>query len=850
MTTNRSFRWPQGVASVFLMCVLLGQGGAYAESVKSGQLGCDAPTLAGLQWIKGEAVRMQKDSVYVVEFWATWCGPCIKGMPHLTELQHAYREKGVTVIGISKESADTVRPFVAKRGTEMDYTVAVDSNGQVYEAYMKAFAQNSIPHAFIVDRAGIIAWRGHPMNMDTSLAQIVSGTFNAAQFARQLESENEQKTRTRLVFANKREAQEKKVAEFSAAIEKEPANVALHVARAEAYLGDSFSTELSYSPANLVKAQQDFKKALELDPQDPHKVAEHISFIDAWQTRGPQRIDRLKAFVDMYPSSIRLPFVMYSLYYDAKQTGDAWQALDYLTVALNAKVGGRFDDILTRLKAELERALQGATYDADSLQADMAFFTDPSCRQLKPDLQAPDLARFKSNVLKTVAAGLLNGSYDTTYRAAAYEAYPSPRALGRTLKLGDGFSRYENITGICLPRGTHVVLVGETEGKELSLLIPKWMRKPAPDIKPTKDPNGWGLHKQRIALVEGVNLINVKKGGNVYVSYFDDHAEQAPQIPVHFPTGQVNGFFDLTKHTNADWDRLLDWAVSPIMDARGKHIQVAYPVEWFKVYTRSQGVQLINNYDTLLRHHYTVMGLVKYDKVPKNRILARVNFNYYMFRDGDGVAYLGNKGTMRMVADPAVVISGDPCWGFSHETGHVLQMRPQMTWGGMTEVSCNIFSMYTVTGMGNKSRLAAQKNYASARKNIIEATPKISFLHCKNVFDRLVPFWQLHLYFSRNGRPDFYADVMEAMRNRPDAGRGNDSILNQFEFVTICCDVAKLDLTDFFEAWGFFYVGEIAVKDYGSYEYTITQQMVDETKSSIANQAYKKPNEDITLIED
>jgi len=33
------------------------------------------------------------------------------------------------------------------------------------------------------------------------------------------------------------------------------------------------------------------------------------------------------------------------------------------------------------------------------------------------------------------------------------------------------------------------------------------------------------------------------------------------------------------------------------------------------------------------------------------------------------------------VADPSVVIRGDPCWGFCHETGHVLQMIPQMTWG-------------------------------------------------------------------------------------------------------------------------------------------------------------------------
>ena len=95
----------------------------------------------------------------------------------------------------------------------------------------------------------------------------------------------------------------------------------------------------------------------------------------------------------------------------------------------------------------------------------------------------------------------------------------------------------------------------------------------------------------------------------------------------------------------------------------------------------------------MLHHHFTVMGLVKYKKVPKNRILARVNFNYYMFRDRDGVAYFGNKGTMRMVANPDVVIKGDPCWGFTHEAGHVLQMRPQITWGGLTEVSLSLIHL-------------------------------------------------------------------------------------------------------------------------------------------------------------
>ncbi len=495
-------------------------------------------------------------------------------------------------------------------------------------------------------------------------------------------------------------------------------------------------------------------------------------------------------------------------------------------------------------------AASGATNDPMAIQADLAFFTDGAAAELKAGVTTKDLESFKSDLLRTVAAGLLNKTYDKTWRAARYEAYPSTRELARTLKLGEGFSRYENMTGIVLDPGVQIVLVGPTGGKELSLLIPDWTRKPPEGVEPSKDPNGWGLHKQRIALREGVNAIEVKKGGLAYVSYYDEDSERAPKVVVHFPTGKVNGCFDASKHTNEDWDRLLDRAVSPILDARGQHIQVAYPVEWLQAFTRGKGVELIANYDKLLRSHYTLMGLVKYNKTPKNRILARVNYNYYMFRDGDGVAYLGNKSTMRMVADPSVVIKGDPCWGFSHETGHVLQMQPQITWGGMTEVSCNLFSMFTVTGMGNPSRLKAQDNYAKARKSIVEASPKQSYLADKDVFNRLVPFWQLHLYFAKNGRPDFYADVMEEMRRRPDAGRGHDSIRNQFEFVKICCDVAKLDLTDFFEKWGFFWVGDLTVKDYGASQFHITQQMVDDTKSHVAQRNYPKPDIDLSQVED
>ncbi|MHC4504028.1 MAG: M60 family peptidase N-terminal accessory domain-containing protein, partial [Planctomycetota bacterium] len=225
----------------------------------------------------------------------------------------------------------------------------------------------------------------------------------------------------------------------------------------------------------------------------------------------------------------------------------------------------------------LLRALvaSGAATDTKAIEADMAFFTDPSCSELRKRVRSRHLRSFKSELLKTVAAGLLDSTYDTTYRAASYEAYPSARALKKLLKLGNGFSRYENITGIYLDAGKNVVFVSDTGGKNLSLLIPNWMRKPPEGVKPNKDPNGWGLKKQTVKLKTGLNVIDVKIASNVYVSYFDDDAAKAPKVRVHFPTGKVNGFFDASKHTNEDWDRLLDSAVSPIMDARGKHIQVA-----------------------------------------------------------------------------------------------------------------------------------------------------------------------------------------------------------------------------------------------------------------------------------
>jgi thiol-disulfide isomerase/thioredoxin len=150
-------------------------------------VGDAAPMLYISDWVKGEKVeRFKQGKVYVVEFWATWCPPCKESIPHLTELQKKHKDK-LTIIGISGqdsngESLAEVRQFVKNMGEKMDYTIAFDEGRQTRRAWSEAARQRGIPHAFIVDQSGKIAWVGNPLSPDfeTSLTEVVAGTFDMA----------------------------------------------------------------------------------------------------------------------------------------------------------------------------------------------------------------------------------------------------------------------------------------------------------------------------------------------------------------------------------------------------------------------------------------------------------------------------------------------------------------------------------------------------------------------------------------------------------------------------------------------------------------------------------------------
>ena len=146
------------------------------------ELGDAAPDLSVAGVVKGEPVKSDLSDlgeVYVVEFWATWCGPCRQSIPHLTDLQEKYKDKGVRVIGFSDETEEQVKGFVDDMGEQMEYTVAIDKGKKTWETYAEPFGVTGIPHAFVVDRSGTLVWQGHPMaGLDEVVEKVVAGNYD------------------------------------------------------------------------------------------------------------------------------------------------------------------------------------------------------------------------------------------------------------------------------------------------------------------------------------------------------------------------------------------------------------------------------------------------------------------------------------------------------------------------------------------------------------------------------------------------------------------------------------------------------------------------------------------------
>jgi thiol-disulfide isomerase/thioredoxin len=168
-------------------------------------IGSVAPPLDIEHWFSNggfdKVAEFESGKLYVVEFWATWCGPCLASMPHLVELQEKYRDDGVQIISISNEDPERVETFLDREvpgdseqtfgELTSNYALTTDPDRSVYDDYMKAASQSGIPCAFIVGKTGEIEWIGHPMGMDEPLESILTDDWDREAFRMQRKKEQE-----------------------------------------------------------------------------------------------------------------------------------------------------------------------------------------------------------------------------------------------------------------------------------------------------------------------------------------------------------------------------------------------------------------------------------------------------------------------------------------------------------------------------------------------------------------------------------------------------------------------------------------------------------------------------------
>jgi thiol-disulfide isomerase/thioredoxin len=131
-------------------------------------IGTPAPEFGGKQFFNLPATMSQpvtlaslRGRVVLIDFWATWCGPCVASIPHLIELHDKYADQGLVIVGHTDGSSTNLEGFIAAK--KIPYLISVGAD--IGDAY----GVNGIPQVFVVDPDGKVAWSGHPAGLQESV---------------------------------------------------------------------------------------------------------------------------------------------------------------------------------------------------------------------------------------------------------------------------------------------------------------------------------------------------------------------------------------------------------------------------------------------------------------------------------------------------------------------------------------------------------------------------------------------------------------------------------------------------------------------------------------------------------
>ncbi len=498
------------------------------------------------------------------------------------------------------------------------------------------------------------------------------------------------------------------------------------------------------------------------------------------------------------------------------------------------------------------------------------YFEDAACTQLKAEYQAMSDEQLTtalteagmSELLIATAIKIKNqdwAAYEKDFRIHSYKAYSDANYWNEKM-MSSGGSYMGNPTGI----------YAQNDGDEIYVFVDSDVPADATLYFAGCVENDLITSaKTGQKLTKGLNVIDGTKDAIYYVVYTADTKSQTktlsewPEMRIHVAGGKVNGYYDVSRHSDADYQAILKAATLPRFTVRGGHSLYHLKTSSYRsVFPRSID-KSISWFDSVAVWQKELMGMCESVASGKKAgapwFLTGGEAIYPLYYNNPNFAIEGeetdagyaNSSTYRTAYNSLTCIRN--CldatnpemddWCAGHECGHNNQRTINLE--GCGESSNNLFSNYVryLDGLvtSNGSPLSTVMGEFARREPF----------YTRNVDSKLRMYWNLYLYYHLGQKnTSFYPNLFKALREDPmtlwNASNNNNSGL---KFVRKVCEIAQEDLTDFFTVWGFFEpMNRQTIEDYGTYTMTVTKSNINSTKYNISK--YPVKNREILFVED
>ncbi len=533
--------------------------------------------------------------------------------------------------------------------------------------------------------------------------------------------------------------------------------------------------------------------------------------------------------------------------------------------------------------AQYEAQYQNA-YGQYTNAAFLDFFSDAAATQLKSEYQNLTDAQLRSAMsgmateLQDIAVKVKNNSWANSgwekhFRVAKYGAFSDAAYWAGELKTQQ-YGVLNNPTGIVADNGDNVIIiVGSDIPTDATLRVET---RTTGNIRTC---NSDGSPKLDMELRKGLNYLQcTTDNSHVYITYLSKNGEpiaKYPELDIHVSGGDVQGYFDIKKHTASDWTSMRNaglFQADAALNLLGNYTQLYINLTAITAKgNESNLVPLIELFDWYAYVELDLLGITAaptelkdlpgadayedlYPKYVNNRMLCigtgtsgvMHGGNQHICMDGDGTYYYDS-----------LKDRGSSVWGFTHEFGHVNQGAIHLV--ACTERSNNLFANVAVYKGGTctsrgENLNQMQRYMSSGEHSWISVLGGTETVKDGVTFHAAYMWYQLYLYYHAAGNdPFFYQKLFKLLRENP-IKRTNGNIQgteDYLHFALMACKAANEDLTDFFEYWGFFEpVDGQHVAEYG-FDHTLytTQNQIDGVKSDMAKYA-KKGNAGMIFIDD